>query len=159
MLKRWVIRVYVSSKIVLLELFTLQACKLGIECSSVSDTFIIIPSAIPPIISRSCILRHSFFFYGIAISSPSICDIDHLHQFIILMNENSTERKRRRRIGKGSNRLTTKYYCNRHLYMAFDNISSQIFLVQITLSFEKEMSDATFALAQFWRSYLVEGLQ
>ena len=40
--------------------------------------------------------------------------------------------------------------------MAFDNISSQIFLVQITLSFEKEMSDATFALAQFWRSYLVE---
>ena len=105
------------------------------------------------------IASNFFSFYGIAISSPSICDIDHLHQFIILMNENSTERKRRRRIGKGSNRLTTKYYCNRHLYMAFDNISSQIFLVQITLSFEKEMSDATFALAQFWRSHLVEGLQ
>ena len=77
------------------------------------------------------------------------------------MNENSTERKkrRRRRIGKGSNDLTNKYYCNGYLCMAFDNISSQIFLVQITVSFEKEMSDATFAQAQFWRSHLVEGLQ
>ena len=75
------------------------------------------------------------------------------------MNENSTERRRRRRIGKGSNNLTNKYYSNSYPYMAFDNISSQIFLVQITLSFEKEMSDATFALAQLWRSHLVEGLQ
>ena len=63
------------------------------------------------------------------------------------MNENSTERKRRRKIGKGSNRLTTKYYCNGYPYMAFDNISSQIFLVQITSSFEKKMSDATICSA------------
>ena len=78
---------------------------------------------------------------------------------MILMNENSTERKIRRRRGIGSNRLTNKYYSNSYLCMAFDNISSQIFLVQITVSFEKEMSDATFAQAQFWRSHLVEGLQ
>lgn len=38
-------------KIVLLEVHTSQACKLDIECSSTSDTFPIIPSTTPPIIS------------------------------------------------------------------------------------------------------------
>ena len=75
------------------------------------------------------------------------------------MKAQSIKRKKRRRRGTGSNRLTIKYYSNSYLCMAFDNISSQIFLVKITVSIEEEISDATFALAQFWRSYLVEGIQ
>ena len=74
------------------------------------------------------------------------------------MNENSTERKSRRRIGKGkgSNDLTNKYYCNGYPYMAFDNISSQIFLVKITVSIEEEISDVTICSSTISRLFLFE---